>query len=220
MKRLTSRMIAALIFTLVYLLLLALNIVHMPRQFAVPAQHGSNYSPIGDHKLNLQVSFPYGRLQLPGCLLPAGFRLLSHNAALARSDGSRQKIYIGGLWRNSLSQLDAARLNLSSTATFTPSSLTTMYEISPPANGYLNSRIDLRRRRLVLASTSGTTAPSSILLQLGRDAVLQPRNVDPSTLREEFEKAIARNRRLEEALAARKLRKGRKKIAIKVNSVG
>ncbi|KAG8687583.1 hypothetical protein FRC11_006961 [Ceratobasidium sp. 423] len=235
MKRFNSRLVAALTFTFIYLSLLALNIVHLPKQLGLPTQHGSNYSRISkgtpetyssfvtDDGLGSQDSFPYSAwLQLSRRLMLIGSRSSLHLDLKATSSGSgpkSQKILIGGSWRNSLIHLGAAKLNLSSAVTFIPPS-PMMDEILPSSmNGYLNSRIDLRRRRRAFAIISDTIPPPSIVLQLREDAALEPRNVDPSVLRGEFENAVARNNRLKEAFAARKLRKGRKKKKdTKVNS--
>ncbi|KAH7340413.1 hypothetical protein B0J17DRAFT_318025 [Rhizoctonia solani] len=230
MNRIDSRLVAAIICTLVYLTLFVFNIVHLSRHFELPTQYNLNDSSDGTPgKHSLMTGGGLGSqgtlshstwfFQLPGHLTSIILRSPPHFDIGTTSIGSgTQRILIGGSWGNNLICLEAGNLNLSSMVTFTSPSPTTMDEISPSTNGYLNSRIDLRRRRRAFAVTSGDIVPPSIRLQLREDVVLQPRNVDPSMLRQEFEKALARNRRLKEALATRKLRKGRKKKGIKVNS--
>ncbi|KAL5635992.1 hypothetical protein ACGC1H_004711 [Rhizoctonia solani] len=232
MKHRNLGLVAATLFTFVYLSLFALNIVHLPGQLRLPTQHNSNYSnvetlgrnssPITDDRLGLLHSLPYlAWLQLPGRVASIGSHPLPRfnlKTASVDLDSESQVLIIGGSWRDNLIHLGAADLNLSSTVTFTSSSLITMDEISPSAtNGYLNSRIDLRRRRRAFAVTLDNTVPPSIRLELREDAALQPRDMDPSRFREEFEKALAHNRRLKEVVAAQRLRKGRKK---KVNPTG
>ncbi|KEP53321.1 putative transmembrane protein [Rhizoctonia solani 123E] len=226
MKHRNFGLVAAALFTFVYLSLFALNIAYLPGQLGLPTQHDSNYSsveklrrnysPIADDIVGLSHSLPYlAWLQLPGRVASIGSRSLPRfnvKTASVDLDPKSQELFIEGSWRDNLIHLGAADLNLSSTVIFTSSSLITMDDISPSAtNGYINSRIDLRRRRRAFSDTLNNTAPPSIGLKLREDVALQPRDTDPLTLREEFEKALAHNRRLKEAVAARRLRKGRKK---------
>ncbi|CAE7213700.1 unnamed protein product [Rhizoctonia solani] len=181
-------------------------------QFGLPTHHGSNNSRPSYSSYSAWLHLPRGVTSIgPRSLL----RFNAQTAAIGLGSES-QELLIGGSWKRNLIRLGLADFNLSSTVTFASASQITML----PTDGYLNSRIDLRRRRRAFTTTSHDIVPPSIKLQLREDAVIQTRSIDPSTLREEFEKALVQNRRLKESLAARRSRKGKKNKENKVNSTG
>lgn len=121
---------------------------------------------------------------------------------------------IGGTWAEHLARLNNTGLVLPTTVVFAPTQETqeTPGILPSSNNGYLNSRIDLRRRKRAFDSQPVDHIGSPIAsLYLREDAVFQPRNVDESTLVRELQQAVKRNRKMEQELASRKLRKARKK---------
>ncbi|CEL52273.1 hypothetical protein RSOLAG1IB_00813 [Rhizoctonia solani AG-1 IB] len=229
MKRFTYRSAAAIISTLVYLSLLTLDVVQLPSQLGHRSQHNSNHTIEQTHRnsslLSFDSGFGYSLSSSVWFQPPWKLKLIrsrpplysTSKAAPASLRSSPQKMLIGGSWQQSLTHLHANHLNLSSVVTFTS---TFVNEIQPSsANGYLNSRIDLRRRRRAFSVFSDGIKPPPIALQFREEATSQPKTIDPLKLREQFENAIVRNRLLREELASRKLRKGKKKNS-KVNSNG
>jgi hypothetical protein len=122
---------------------------------------------------------------------------------------------IGGTWTAHLTDMNCANLTLSTTVMFAPESQRTdLHAPIPPSsnNGYLNSRIDLRRRKRAfdIQITNPATSPV-ISLYLREDAVFQPRNIDPAVLVSQLHEAVKRNKEAEKEMVARKLRKAKKK---------
>ncbi|KAF8610609.1 hypothetical protein BDV93DRAFT_601596 [Ceratobasidium sp. AG-I] len=118
---------------------------------------------------------------------------------------------IGGTWTEYLGQLNGTGLALPTTIVFAPTLEAPRIPPSPN-NGYLNSRIDLRRRKRAFDSqTVDKVGSPFISLYLREDAIIQPRNITESTLVTELQRAVKRNQKLEQDLAARKARKARKK---------
>lgn len=118
---------------------------------------------------------------------------------------------IGGTWTEHLAQLNNTGLVLPATVFFAPIQETPGI-LSSPNNGYLNSRIDLRRRKRAFDSQPVDYVGSPFTsLYLREDAMFQPRDVDESTLVHELQLAVKRNRKMEQELASRKSRKARKK---------
>ncbi|KAF8710633.1 hypothetical protein RHS03_02192, partial [Rhizoctonia solani] len=233
MKYLTYRTLATIIFTLVYLLLLELNFIHLPSGFGERMQHNSNYSneltpgnssllPVNStlhHPLSYSVWFQSSWHRQ---LIRTRSRLhLAAEAVSVNPYSGPQKIVIEGLWKQHLARLGAANLNLSSVVVFPSPSITAEGIQSSPANGYINSRIDLRRRRRAFSALEDEITPPSNALWVRKEIVEHPMNVDPLALREEFEKGAIKNKLLKEALASRKLRKGQqRKKNSKANPTG
>ncbi|QRW27226.1 hypothetical protein RhiXN_01821 [Rhizoctonia solani] len=222
MKYLTYRTLATIIFTLVYLLLLELNFIHLPSGFGERMQHNSNYSSEltpGNSSLlpvNSTLHYPLSysvwfQSSWHHQLIRTRSRLhLAAEAVSINPYSGPQKIVIEGLWKQHLARLGAADLNLSSVVILTSPSIMAEGIQSSPANGYINSRIDLRRRRRAFSALEDEITPPSNALWVRKETVEHPMSVDPSALREEFEKGAIKNKLLKEALASRKLRKGQK----------
>ncbi|KAG9101300.1 hypothetical protein FRC07_010327, partial [Ceratobasidium sp. 392] len=119
---------------------------------------------------------------------------------------------IGGAWEEYSVATTGFNPTLPRNVVFTPN--TPKYASIPPSlsNGYLNSRIDLRRRnRAFDAQTDSLVAQPVISLHLRDDAMFQPRNIDPAVLVSQLHEAIKLHQEIEKENLVRKLRKARKK---------
>ncbi|KAG9106551.1 hypothetical protein FRC07_008795 [Ceratobasidium sp. 392] len=119
---------------------------------------------------------------------------------------------IGGAWEEYSVATTGLNLTLPRHVVF--ASNTPKHASIPPSlnNGYLNSRIDLRRRKRAFGTqVAGSVDQPIISLHLRDDVMFQPRNVDPGVLVSQLHEATKRHQEIERENIARKLRKARKK---------
>lgn len=228
MKPVVVRSIPFAIITLLYFSLFELNIVPLPYSSMTYSQRAASIATANELHDPLYPSANTSiTSQTPS--YPSWVQSLARSTSLATrsifclKQGDRPapnathiEIQIGGLWRETLSNLLGVELVLP--ATITRPQPNHAHILPSLGNGYINSRVDLRRRRRAFKPyLEEEVALSSIVLHLREDAMFQPRGVDPSSLADEFKKAALRNRVAEEALAARRLRKARKKKSAKTS---
>ncbi|KAG9095114.1 hypothetical protein FS749_011045 [Ceratobasidium sp. UAMH 11750] len=121
-------------------------------------------------------------------------------------------IPIGGAWTEYSVPASGFNLTLPRNIVFPPGAPKHATIPPSPDNGYLNSRIDLRRRKRAFDEpVTDQVAQPVISLHLRDDAMFQPRNIDPAVLVSQLHEAIRRNQEIEREKAARRLRKARKK---------
>jgi hypothetical protein len=227
MKRFVVRSMPIALITLISLSLLALNIVHLPNQLNPHMRHASEFSGqhtppmstyllakdlVNSHTSSLYSGWPPFLVRSASLTARSvsPFKLQGTDSA---SNLGYQETRIGGLWQDILPTLGADSLILPATITF-PLPPAAKSEHIPPssADGYINSRIDLKRRRRAFEPDPGNTKASpSVVLHLREDALFRSRDVDPSTLAGEFEKAVVQGQVTAGVLAARSLRKAKKK---------
>lgn len=220
MKLLATRYISfALLATLVYMSLILLKITSGP--------HWLNIQHISQSLLHGDTSFPTNSSTISHALSSqlTWLNAFAESASLVGRKVSQldlgsvngvfvsnpRRAVIGGTWAEHLGRLNGTGLALPTTVVFAPT-LETLGIHSSPDNGYLNSRIDLRRRKRAFDSQSVDQVGSPFVsLYLREDAIFHPRIVDERTLVVELQRAVKRNQKLEQDLAARKARKARKK---------
>ncbi|KAG8705346.1 hypothetical protein FRC09_003019 [Ceratobasidium sp. 395] len=119
---------------------------------------------------------------------------------------------IAGAWTEYSVAPTGLNLTLSRNIVFPSKAPKHMFILSSSNNGYLNSRIDLRRRKRAFnkGALELPTQPMN-LLHLRDDAMFQPRNIDQGVLMSQLHEAIRRHQEIEKDNIARKLRKARKK---------
>ncbi|KAG8719220.1 hypothetical protein FRC08_003374 [Ceratobasidium sp. 394] len=119
---------------------------------------------------------------------------------------------IGGAWTQYSIPASGFNLTLPRNIVFPPGAPKDATIPPSPDNGYLNSRIDLRRRNRAFDELAIEQAAQPVIsLHLRDDAMFQPRNIDPAVLVSQLHEAIRRNQEIEKEKAARRLRKARKK---------
>jgi hypothetical protein len=211
----------ALFTTLLYTSLVLLNIASPPTWLNRHVQHATQLF----HELRANAALPGNTQSARNDLLA----WLAHSTgsierSISRVDlrGMNQvltsRLYgtpIGGTWTAHITDMNCANFTLPTTVMFTPESqMANVHAPIPPSsnNGYLNSRIDLRRRKRAFDMQIANPATSStILLYLRENAVFQPRNVDPAVLVSQLHEAVKRNKEAEKEMVSRKLRKAKKK---------
>ncbi|KAB5594384.1 DCN1-like protein 1 [Ceratobasidium theobromae] len=151
--------------------------------------------------------------------LPArSVSFLKQRAATSLLNNRLHEKRVGGTWHYHLDSLGARNLTLPAIVTFaSPPTIKNEYAPLSSANGYLNSRIDLKQRKRAFHPTPQSTSTSSpVALRFHEGVTLQPRGVSPSGLVDEFRKAMAQNHRLKEASITRRSRKAGRKKPVKV----
>ncbi|KAG8746676.1 hypothetical protein FRC10_003980 [Ceratobasidium sp. 414] len=119
---------------------------------------------------------------------------------------------IRGAWTEYSAPINGLNLTLPRSIVFPPGAPKHATILPSLTNGYLNSRIDLRRRKRAFDEPPTDQGVQPIIsLHLRDDAMFQPRNIDPAVLVSQLHEAIRRNQEIEREKVARKLRKARKK---------
>ncbi|KAG8710049.1 hypothetical protein FRC09_000338 [Ceratobasidium sp. 395] len=121
---------------------------------------------------------------------------------------------IAGAWTEYSVASTGLNLTLSRNIVFPPKVPKHTFILPSSNNGYLNSRIDLRRRKRAFDEHALDVPTQPITsLHLRDDAMFQPRNIDRGVLMSQLHEAIKRHQGIERDNIARKLRKARKKKA-------
>ncbi|KAG9104162.1 hypothetical protein FRC06_004799 [Ceratobasidium sp. 370] len=208
----------ALITTLFYASLVLLNITPAPTWLNNQMQHTTQlfHERILDphsflHVNRSIVGEPIARVAQSATSFN---RAISHEGLREMRRALTSKLYgtpIGGAWAGYAAPANGLNLTLPRSIVFPPGAPKHATLPPSPDNGYLNSRIDLRRRKRAFDNpVTDQAAQPMILLHLRDDAMLQPRNIDPAVLISQLHEAIKRNQEIQREKTARKLRKPRK----------